>query len=1144
MEPVLRRFSRLGLWMTAVPVAIFLMPEGPAVAATMMIVISSLVISGRALRRQTDIPAGFPSIYAGGLALMLAMVVRGAHASVAETSFPYPSPADILAILGYVLTIAGAISLARSRRAFGGQRDAIDVLILAVAVAGPFWIGVLGEYFSDDSFSVAHRMLSGVYALTEVAFAAVVLRLATGPGLRPRSYWTLAASLTAITFTDAVAILDTIGGPGGSLLPPIAALGFITFASTCRSDDIHRLVERPPATDPRLTTSRLATLTVAMAMIPILIGLQQYRGNANSSLTITFVVVLSVLILIRVVGLLRSRDRIAEFDATLREAGRILIAADSVAEVTAVLESALPAVSGADSRAGVVLRTPEGACLSITMKSGGSPFVIDEGRWGPESDEEQLSVHLGPAEDPALVTRVELGEGGLRGLILVVPEAPLQHANQLAIQTLASQITMALQSLELREITFRERSEQRLSALVEQSADVVTVVDGTTITFISPNSDRVLGLTTRSVIQTDFLDLVHPDDHDRVERHLSSPAPSGRTPLAIEARIFTAGGDHRWFDITARDFRDDSEVSGTVITARDVNEERAAKLGLLRSEQWFRGLVQNSSDVIAVLDEVGLFTYVSPAVELFLGHDPKALQGRNIGELLPKDEPEQIALIRREIDHTRVGSRTVELTLERADGDVRDAEVTISDLRSDPSVNGLVLNIRDITDRKRLEQDLRHQVLTDDLTGLGSRVQFTEQLATALGAERRPGSNVAVLFIDVDDFKTVNDSLGHAAGDQVLVEISSRLQGKLRLNDRAARFGGDEFAVLLTDVYGDGDVTLVADRVVEELSKPVMLMEHEIRLSASVGIASDFDGSQTPEDLLRAADVAMYVAKGNGKGCWRQFETGMADSTVERFEIVNTLGAAIDNDELAVHYQPIVDLTTGLTHGVEALVRWAHPVRGMVSPGSFIPLAESNGLIVPLGRAVLKKAVRQMAEWRDKGHDLYVSVNISPIELQNETVVSEILTTVDSAGLSRSALVLELTESALINDFEVVVNRINELRAAGIRVAIDDFGTGYATLKYAEEFSADILKVDQSFVAKLEHQEYSTIVATVLALAESMGAETVAEGIEVPVQHTRLIHHGCRLGQGYYFRRPAPPDTIGELLAAEANGEALIGHAH
>ncbi|MEZ5165366.1 MAG: diguanylate cyclase [Acidimicrobiales bacterium] len=532
------------------------------------------------------------------------------------------------------------------------------------------------------------------------------------------------------------------------------------------------------------------------------------------------------------------------------------------------------------------------------------------------------------------------------------------------------------------------------------------------------------------MIGSDPLALVHDDDLAAIEDLIRHPSKPTETPIAIEGRLRTSAGAYRWFSVTTRDFSADPEVAGTVLTARDVTEERAAKLGLQRSEQWFRGLVQNSSDVIAVLDEAGVFTYVSPSVESLLGSRPDQLRGRNFLELLPREGDAGLDEARHALMATTPGSRTIEIALERTDGEHRTVEVTVTDLRRDASVQGLVLNIRDITDRKRLEEDLRHQVLHDDLTGLGSRVQFTSQLADALRADRRPGARVATLFIDLDDFKNINDSLGHAAGDQVLVEISSRLQSRLRLHDRAARFGGDEFAVLLTDVYGESDVTLVADRIVEELGRPVELMGQEVRLGVSIGIAIDDDGSQSPEDLLRAADVAMYEAKAQGKGRWAMFESRMADQTVERFEISNSLATAIDNDELMVYYQPILDLGSGRTVGVEALVRWNHPVRGMVNPGRSSPSPNATGSSCRSASPCWKRQSRRSQHGDPRVTTSTRSVNISPVQLQRDGIVSEVLEIVDGADLDRSAVVLELTESALINDFQLVVTRIDALRAA------------------------------------------------------------------------------------------------------------------
>ena len=921
---------------------------------------------------------------------------------------------------------------------------------------------------------------------------------------------------------------------------PVAVVAYLALGMLGRRDDLHRLSERPPATDPRLTTTRLLTLSLGLAMIPALLSLHLLTGSETDiGLVLGFTIALTVLVAARVVGLLRGRDKVADLDIALRDAGQEFLTAESIGEIASSATLAIQRIVGREAEVWVELHTQSGDFESTGINAS-TPIPTSASSAAvarADSSTEEFEV--------ADALEFALGGAGQRGRFVVSLSNHLEAAHQLALQTMASQLSMAVSAVELREAAFRERSSRRLRALVEQSADLVTVLDeDRRMTYVSPNALRILGYTDEHLLELDPMSLVHSDDYAGLATHIDRPTMPHEPALVSEARLETADGSYRWFDVTARDFRDDAEVGGLVITARDVTEERAAKLGLKRSEQWFRGLVQNSSDMIAVLDQHGVFTYASPAVENILGVRPEDVQGRNVLELLPDTEVDRLTGMRHELVRSRGRSQTIEVEYERPDSATRTLEVTITDRRDDPSVNGLVLNIRDITDRKQLEQDLRHQVLHDDLTGLGSRVQFTEQLQGALGPDRRPGSRVAVLFIDIDDFKNINDSLGHAAGDQVLLEISSRLQNRLRLHDRSARFGGDEFAVILTDVYGESDATIVADRVVEELGRPVNLLGQEVRLSVSVGIAIDDHNHPSAEDLLRAADVAMYEAKDQGKGRWAMFEAGMADETVERFEISNALGSAIDNGEMTVHYQPIVDLATGEMRGLEALVRWQHPERGMVSPASFIPVAEQNGLIIPLGRSVLSTAVRQLAEWRGAGHDIYVSVNVSAVQLQVPGVVDEILSVVDLSETIRSAVVLELTESALISDFEVVMARIDELRAAGLRVAIDDFGTGYSTLRYADEFSADILKIDRSFVSKLERTERSTIVSTILTIAAGMGAETVAEGIEVPVQHTRLLSLGCRLGQGYYFTRPSPAAAITELLDAQREGRHLAGHTH
>ena len=733
---------RHGWWLFGVPALLFALPSETALALTLPIAGGSLIVSARSLRHQPNVPDGFKFLYSSALALLLAMVVRSLHAEVSGLPFPYPSPADILAIAGYTLALVGAVSIARERRAFGGHGDAFDTLILAFAIAGPFWAGVLGNYFTDNSYTIGHRALSGVYAVIEVAIAAVVLRLAAGPGSRPKAYWFLATSLTCIALLDAIAILDTIGRPGTSLLVPLASIGYLGFAQACGADDLDRLLDRPPASDPRLTTSRLATLCVGLATVPALLVIDTWVGGGNSWITFGLASTLSLLLLARIVGLLRSRDKAADFDAALQSAGQQLLAADRVDDMTEIIESTATAI-WPGCELGIVLRCAEHT-PRLVDGVGGNPLTVDAVTWAHDEDASRL-VERHSASEPSLQVSVALGPDGRAGAIVCTPAMPMLHTQSLALQTFAAQVGMALQSLATREIVFQRRSAQRLTALVEQSADLITVLDDGIITFVSPNAAGILGLDASEVIGHDPLSAVHADDVAAVRGLIQNPSTSEQVLTAIEARVRGEAGEYRWFSMTTRDFRDDPEVGGIVLTGRDVTEERAAKIGLERSEQWFRGLVQHSSDVISVLDEAGIFTYSSPAIEALTGLTPSEVRGRSFIDLLPVDDLASVERVRQAIRSQTPGLRSLEIRIGRTDGSRRIAEATVTDLRDDPSVRGLVLNIRDVTDRKKLEEDLRHQVLHDDLTGLGSRVQFSNQLAEALGPNRRPGSMVAAL---------------------------------------------------------------------------------------------------------------------------------------------------------------------------------------------------------------------------------------------------------------------------------------------------------------------------------------------------------------------------------------------------------------
>jgi diguanylate cyclase (GGDEF)-like protein len=419
------------------------------------------------------------------------------------------------------------------------------------------------------------------------------------------------------------------------------------------------------------------------------------------------------------------------------------------------------------------------------------------------------------------------------------------------------------------------------------------------------------------------------------------------------------------------------------------------------------------------------------------------------------------------------------------------------------------------------------QALRDPLTRLPNRVLFVDRLNAALARRARTGGILGLLFIDLDEFKSVNDTLGHNAGDQLLVEVAHRMTGVLRQADTAARFGGDEFAVLLEDGAGQHAVA-VAERILTELREPLRLDAREVRARASIGVVV-IDGAITAEEALRNADLAMYMAKSGGRGRVEVFEDAVFDRAVDNAELEADLRHAVQTGAIEVNYQPTVLLHDGRITGLEALARWHHPSRGLVPPSVFIPIAESTGVIVELGHHVLRTACRDAVGWRRDNPGLSLAVNVSAHQLVAPTLVADVARVLVETGLEPSALVLEITESALVRDVDAVVARLTELKALGLRLAIDDFGTGYSSLSYLRHFPVDILKIDRSFVDQLPGDGVA-LARSIVRLGESMGLEVIAEGVEADAQRTELTRLGCLVGQGYLFMPARPEEQIGPLL--------------
>ena len=687
----------------------------------------------------------------------------------------------------------------------------------------------------------------------------------------------------------------------------------------------------------------------------------------------------------------------------------------------------------------------------------------------------------------------------------------------------------------------RREGDARFRALIESSSDLVLVVDDEgLVTFCTPATEHLLGVPDVELLGRPPFERVHPDDGWRVPPLLERPAGPNDVVEALDVRLAHADGSHRWFEVLSRDLRDEPSVGGVVLTCREITDRRRAEQRLARSEARFRALVQNSSDVVAVVDSGGVFTYVSPAVTRVLGHRSDDLVGTDVHDLVGDE------VLRRLAEHPELlamdpfPQTSGEVLVPDRSGHLHTMAVTVTDLRREPAVGGIVLNARDVSVRKELERHLHHQARHDALTGLGNRARFTEHVTQAL-EELPDAARVAVLLVDVDDFKTVNDSLGHAAGDQLLVAVASRLQECLRLSDVAARLGGDEFGVLLPACYGESEAEGVATRILEALAEPLDVQGHTLEITASLGIALSTPGDQAGEVLLRNADVAMYLAKGRGKARFERFQEDLHVDAFERLEMKAELGRAIDEDQLVLHYQPVVDLATGRISEVEALVRWRHPRRGLLAPAAFIPLAEQTGLIIPLGRWVLDAAVGQLSRWTDRpgGHQLVLAVNLSVRQLQQDGIVEDVLDVLDRHGVAAERLVVEVTESMLVEDSSVAAKRIDELRSAGVSLAVDDFGTGYSSLATLERFGIDYIKIDRSFVERLGAGGEPDLVRTIVDLARQRGARTVAEGIEGNAQLVQLRSLGCDLGQGFYFSEPLEAAAFERLLAAEGPADAI-----
>jgi diguanylate cyclase (GGDEF)-like protein/PAS domain S-box-containing protein len=539
-------------------------------------------------------------------------------------------------------------------------------------------------------------------------------------------------------------------------------------------------------------------------------------------------------------------------------------------------------------------------------------------------------------------------------------------------------------------------------------------------------------------------------------------------------------------------------------------------------------IVESSDQAILGLTPDLVITSWNPGAERLYGYTAAEAVGRTIDVLLPPLRVPGRSILHRVAAGERFSGHETEARSK--DGRIIRVSLAASPIvDADGTVVGISSIAEDISERKALEERLHHQAFHDPLTNLANRALLKDRLKHALARQARSDGLLGVVLLDLDDFKSINDSLGHRAGDELLVSVADRLRRCVREADTLARLGGDEFAILLEDLRHPEDVIEIAERIVEALSTRFTYEGRDFPVSASVGISLAQPGSATIDDVIRDADVAMYLTKSTAKGTFTVFEPGMHFAVKQRLQLKADLAKALGTDELSLHYQPIIDLPSGEIVGVEALARWQHPERGMVPPAEFIPVAEDSGIIVPLGLWVLETACRQVKHWQEAfetSPGLRISVNVSGRQLEDPRFVGHVGDVLATTGFDPSRLVLEITETVLVTKAEESLEQLRQLKRLGVQLAIDDFGTGYSSLSSLQQLPVDILKVDRSFVARLDGDDEQAVVArAVLSLGRTLQLQTVAEGVESPSQADELRKLDCNMAQGYFFARPA--DAIG-----------------
>jgi diguanylate cyclase (GGDEF)-like protein/PAS domain S-box-containing protein len=672
------------------------------------------------------------------------------------------------------------------------------------------------------------------------------------------------------------------------------------------------------------------------------------------------------------------------------------------------------------------------------------------------------------------------------------------------------------------------KSESRLKQMIASTLDAVISIDraGNVIEW-NPQAEAIFGARAREVIGRALpRDLVGPKLADVFEQRDGT----------IKRRVETAGRDARGAEMAMEVILESvgrgAEQTFTAFI-RDISERKRAQLELEKREQRFRALVEKSWSGVVLLDSDLAFNYAGSSTLRLIGYTEDELNGTSFLSYVHPRERQAARKIFSDIVNGQRQEAHGELRFMHKSGTWVWLEGFAQNLLHDPSVGAIVINYRDITQRKATEKQLEYQAYYDALTGLPNRLLFRDRVVNAIAQARRNKRAIAVMYLDLDHFKLVNDGLGHSIGDALLSEVAQRLQGCIRASDTISRLGGDEFTILLNDVSDSDSAASVARKILQSFTRAFRVESHELFVTASIGIGLFPNDGEDVEALLKCADSAMYRAKELGRNQMQLFTASMNERYVRRLALEQSLHRALERDELEVYYQPIFDRARRHIDSVEALVRWHHPTRGLVLPADFIALAEDTGLIVPIGEAILRAVARQLKQWREAGLDLKASVNISAPQFQQPNFVGGIAAALVENGVPPTSLQLELTETLAVQNIEMTMSVLHDLRALGVSIAIDDFGTGQSSLVYLKRFPIDVVKIDQAFVRDAPSDDSTAaIVSYVINLAHTLRLDVVAEGVETEEQFAFLKLNACDYMQGFLFSPAIPAGEVEAFVRA------------